>query len=187
MFRLLSYIPRLAYCARGMIVRGMIILAGGQCGGGLRVERGLRIRQGFHPGLSLGDNVYVGRNVTIDCVRGARLTIGDNATLTEAIFISCCLEVTIGDDVLIGEFCSIRDANHDISDITLPIVCQAMVPKAVGIASNVWVGRGCAILAGATIAEGAVIGANSVVLRDVPQNVVAAGAPTRIIRNRVTT
>lgn len=184
MFRLLSKIPKLANLWRGVILRRLILIAGGKCGGGLRVEKGLRIRQGLHAGWELGTDVYVGRNTTIDCLPGTLLRIGDNATITEGLFISVCERVEIGANCLIGEYCSIRDANHDISDANLPIVDQPMVPRPVIIADNVWIGRGCAILAGAMVGTGSVVGANSTVIRQLGAEGIYAGSPARLIRDR---
>jgi acetyltransferase-like isoleucine patch superfamily enzyme len=55
---------------------------------------------------------------------------------------------------------------------------------AVRIGNNVWVGAGCSILPGVTIADGAVIGARSVVTHDVPPNAIVTGVPAKIIRYR---
>jgi acetyltransferase-like isoleucine patch superfamily enzyme len=184
MFRLFRLWPKVAYRLRGIILRRLVIWGGGACGEGLRVEKGLRLRQGFHRGLKLGSNIYLGRNITIDCLENAILSIGDNTTFTESIFISCCERVTIGADTLIGEYCSIRDANHDFSDVNRPISSQPMLSKRIVIGPDVWVGRGCAILAGVQIGAGAVIAANSVVTRDIPEKVIALGAPAKPVRSR---
>lgn len=184
MFGLFRIWPKVMYRLRGIALRRLIILAGGSCGPGLRVESGLRLRQGVHRGLQFGSDVYLGRNITIDCLPSAVLQIGDNTTFTEAIFISCLERVTIGGDTLIGEFCSIRDANHDFSRIDHPIALQGMVSEPITVGPNVWLGRGCAVLSGVTIGAGAVIGANSVLTRDVPENSIAVGAPAKPIGNR---
>jgi acetyltransferase-like isoleucine patch superfamily enzyme len=176
--------PKVAYTLRGRVLRRLIIMAGGSCGQGLRVERGFRLRQGLHGGLQLGSNVYFGRNVTIDCLDTAVLSIGQNATFTESIFISCCEAVSIGADTLVGEYCSIRDANHDVSDLTRPIALQPMLAKPIEIGSDVWIGRGCAILSGVRIGAGAVIGANSVVTRDIADKTIAIGSPAKAVGHR---
>ncbi|QSB45028.1 acyltransferase [Tsuneonella flava] len=185
LLRLLAALPKIAYFTRGAVVRALIVLSGGKCEANLRVEKGFRLRQGFHPGLSIGRDVYLGRNTTIDCLPGARLEIGDNVTLTEGCFISCCEAVTIGRNSLIGEYCSIRDANHDFSDLERPICEQAMLPDSISIGEDIWIGRGSAILSGVTIGTGAVIGANSVVTRSIPSHAVAFGAPAKVKGSRL--
>jgi acetyltransferase-like isoleucine patch superfamily enzyme len=185
LFSLLALWPKVVYRIRGGFVRRLVILAGGSCGRGLRVERGFRLRQRLHAGIAFGANVYFGKDVTLDCLEGATLHIGDSVTFTQGIFISCCKGVEIGSWALIGEYTSIRDANHDHSDLSRPIAWQPMIAGPIRIGSDVWVGRGCAILSGVTIGDGAVIGANSVVARDIPEMAIAAGAPAKPIRSRL--
>jgi acetyltransferase-like isoleucine patch superfamily enzyme len=59
-----------------------------------------------------------------------------------------------------------------------------MIADPILIGSNVWIGRGCAVLPGVNIGDGAVVGANSVVNRNIAAMVVAVGAPARTIRSR---
>ena len=161
----------------------MIRWAGGECGKGLLVESGVRFRKGLHLGVKIGARVLLGKDTTIDCARGAELNIGNNVTLTQGVFIAAESRVTIGDDTLIGEYCSVRDADHGI-------VCgaringQPMASAPITIGIDVWIGRGCAVLKNASIGDGAVIGANSVVKGTIEANMIAAGAPARIIRTR---
>lgn len=183
-FRALSITTKIICRIRGLLLRTLVILAGGSCGPGLRVEKGLRIRQGIHRGWSLGKDVYIGRNTTVDCIPGAELFIGNNVTLTEGIFISVCEQVKIGNHCLIGEYSSIRDANHDISDMHKPIAWQPMLARPITISDNVWIGRGCAILSGTTIAVGAVVGANSTVNKSLAEEAIYAGSPAKLIRKR---
>jgi acetyltransferase-like isoleucine patch superfamily enzyme len=60
-----------------------------------------------------------------------------------------------------------------------------MIADPIRIGADVWVGRGCAILSGVTIGDGAVIAANSVVTRDIPSRAIAVGAPAKPIRSRL--
>ena len=78
---------------------------------------------------------------------------------------------------------SIRDANHGIEH-GRPFRTQEHKTDAISIGSDVWIGRGSAILKGVTIGHGAIIGANSVVTHDIPENAIAVGAPARIVRYR---
>jgi maltose O-acetyltransferase len=83
----------------------------------------------------------------------------------------------IGDHALIAPFASIVDENRHEAE---PGSSRAKGPVIVG--NNVWLGRNVAVLPGTTIGDGSVIGANSVVSRDIPPNCFAAGAPARVIR-----
>ncbi|MBN9245294.1 MAG: acyltransferase [Mesorhizobium sp.] len=183
----LSLVGRIAYVMRGGFYRAAIIMSGGRCGPSLRVERGFRLRHGGHRGLSIGKSVYLGAGTVIDCPYPGTLSIGDNVTLTHGVFISAAKSVTIGKDTLIGEYVSIRDANHQIDISPVPIRQQPMLAQGCEIGSDVWIGRGCAILAGSQLQDGCVVGANSVVKGDVPRNAIVAGSPAKIIRYRIKT
>ena len=106
-------------------------------------------------------------------------------TITGNTYICADEKVTIGDNVLIAEFCTIRDSDHGIAADRL-ICDQPGTSLPVTIGSDVWIGAGCAILKGATVPDGCVIGAHSVVLRNsklVPGGIYA-GTPVRLIRMR---
>lgn len=184
MFRLLSKIPKLVNLWRGVILRRLILISGGKCGARLTVEKGLRIRQGFHSRWELGTDVYVGRNTTIDCLPGALLRIGNNVSVTEGLFVSVCERVEVGANCLIGEYCSISDANRDINDANLPFVDQPLLPRLVIMADNIWIGRRFAILAGAMVGAGSVVGANSFAIRQLSTEGIYARSPARLIQNR---
>lgn len=184
-FGALSLLSRIGYHLRGRAYRCLILAAGGKCGRGLRVERGFRLRHGAHKGLEFGRNLYIGASSVLDCPAGASLAIGDDVTLTHGVFIGAAHSVILGSDVLVGEYSSIRDADHGIECMDTPIRLQPMRPKGVVVGQDVWIGRGCAILSGTTIGNGAVIGANSVVKGQFAAHVVAVGCPARVIRTRV--
>ena len=80
---------------------------------------------------------------------------------------------------MIGPNVTIVTINHDINPKTR---INAM-PKPIKIGKNVWIGADCTILPGITIGDNSIIGAGSVVTKDVPYNVVVAGNTARIIKN----
>jgi maltose O-acetyltransferase len=88
--------------------------------------------------------------------------------------------VTIGSDTMFGPAVQIYTATHPM-EYTLRRVGQEFA-KPVTIGSDVWVGGGAIILPGVTIGARSVIGAGSVVTRDVPEGVFAAGNPCRVLR-----
>jgi acetyltransferase-like isoleucine patch superfamily enzyme len=179
-----SAIAKIAILARGMFVRGRIRLHGGSCGQGLRVESGFRLRHGSHAGISIGKDVYIGMSTVFDCPSPGTLEIGNNVTLTHGVFISALDCVIIGDDSLIGEYVSIRDADHQAHVSPVPIRDQPMVPNKCILGTNVWIGRGAAILSGARLSDGCIVGANSVVKGAVVENSIVAGAPARTVGER---
>lgn len=179
----MAFVLRASYITRGVLYRLSIIVAGGRCGPGLRVEGGFRLRHGPHEGISIGKNVYIGFGSVIDCPKSGTLVIGSNVTFTHGVFISAAKSVSIGDDALIGEYVSIRDANHQ-TELNRPMRLQPMAALGCEIGSDVWIGRGCAILSGARLKTGCVIGANSVVKGEIPKHTVAVGSPARVVKPR---
>lgn len=174
---------RLREISRGIVVRWTIIFSGGQCGPRLRVDRGLRVRQGFHSGVQVGAGVCLGGDTTIDCYPGGLLTIGDGVTLTQGVFVGAIDCVTIGASAMIGEYCSIRDANHGMA-LGPAMKHQPMATSSISIGTDVWIRRGSATLAGMVVGDGAVIGANAVVTRNVDSFAIVGGSPARNIRTR---
>lgn len=169
---------------RGVFYRAVILAAGGRCGPGLRVEGGLILRHGAHKGILIGRDVYLGVGTVIDCPSTGTVVIGNGVTLTHGVFISAAQSVSIGNDALIGEYVSIRDADHKMELSTVPIRHQPMVARGCVIEGDVWIGRGAAILSGAKLGEGCVIGANAVVKGDIPGQSIAVGIPARVVSHR---
>ena len=113
-------------------------------------------------------------------ILGARVVVGENTRLWAG---PSAARVVIGDDTIIGPNAVITAANYRYSDGS-PISDQTMEEADIVIGADVWVGANAVVLAGVRIGEGAVIGAGAVVTRDVPDHVVVAGAPARIIAQR---
>ncbi len=131
-----------------------------------------------------GDNVNIGPDVSIECSTGGELLVGKRVTINRGTFIVSRKLIRIGDDVLIGEYCSIRDNDHDWSCANKPIRDQGYSIESVIIEDDVWIGRGAVITKGVTIEKGAVIGANAVVTKNVTSFAVVAGVPARKIKDR---
>ena len=100
--------------------------------------------------------------------------------------ISAYQRVAIGQQCVIADRVMFIDFDHDVADPEQPIRKQGIYKRDVVVGSNVWIGYGAQILRGVTIGDNAVIGASSVVTRDIPANAVAAGSPARVVRMRPT-
>ena len=128
------------------------------------------VQQGEKWGLTIGSGVALDQH--------GRLIIGDRAFINYGVDIAATGLVTIGADCLIGTHVSIIDnAFHDVVDRQ-----QVPPPQPVIIGDNVWIGNRAIILPGVTIGDGAVVGAGSVVTRDVAARTVVAGNPARVVR-----
>jgi acetyltransferase-like isoleucine patch superfamily enzyme len=133
--------------------------------------------------LELGAHCRFGRRVYLETSEGGVIRLGDNVRINSGTFVVAYSEVSIGRDTLIGEYVSIRDADHGVEP-GVPIRNQAHASRAIRIGEGVWIGRGVVVLKGVTIGDGAVIAANSVLTRDVAPMAIVAGAPARELRRR---
>ncbi|WP_026970498.1 sugar O-acetyltransferase [Aliagarivorans marinus] len=88
--------------------------------------------------------------------------------------------IYIGDHVMIGPNVTIATAGHPVDPALRKRVAQFNLP--VNIGNNVWLGAGVVVLPGISIGENSVIGAGSIVTKDVPANVVAVGNPCKVLR-----
>lgn len=114
---------------------------------------------------------------------GDRLHVGANSQLGANARIDP--EVYIGDNVVMAPDVVIETISHAFDDMSIPINRQGALPAAaVHIGSDVWIGTRVIIMPGVTVGDGCVIGANSVVTRDIPAGVIAVGVPCRPIRTR---
>jgi acetyltransferase-like isoleucine patch superfamily enzyme len=131
---------------------------------------------------SCGDAVAMYSNVYL--LNPQNLSLGTNVTLQPMTYIEASGDVIIGDDCSLAHGVSIMSESHVTTDRETPFKCQGMTYKPVVIGEDTWIGAKATILAGVTIGKKAIIGANSVVTKDVPDYGVAVGAPARVIKYR---
>lgn len=114
------------------------------------------------------------------CQYGTNITLGDDVTINLGAQILDMSPVTIGSNTMIGPFCGFYAGNHSIDpEERNNLICT---PGAITIGESVWLGGHTIVMAGVTIGDNSVIGAGSVVTKDIPANVIAAGNPCRVIR-----
>lgn len=128
--------------------------------------------------IRVGENLYT-RNGIVLLSDGGIIQIGNQVFLNHNVSITSLKRICIGDHVSIGNNVVIVDHDHDISGGT------GFVSSEVVIESHAWIGANCVILRGVTIGEGAVIGAGSVVNKDVPANTIVGGVPAKYIRKKM--
>ncbi|MBB3700964.1 acyltransferase [Flammeovirga yaeyamensis] len=134
--------------------------------------------------INLGNNVYIERRCTFQAVPNSYIEIGDRVSLNQGCIITALFGVKIKKNTSIGEYTSIRDNNHTFDDREKLIKDQGMNGNPIEIGENCWIGRGCIILAGVTIGDGAIIAANSVVNKNIPSNTIYGGVPAKFIKDR---
>jgi acetyltransferase-like isoleucine patch superfamily enzyme len=111
-----------------------------------------------------------------------QLSIGEGVVLSRGVHLVAFAEVQIGEGCMIGEYASVRDANHRRDGAVLREAGHRAAPVRIG--RQVWIGRGAAVLAGVHIGDGAVVAANAVVTRDVAAGAVVGGVPARPLARR---
>ena len=137
-------------------------------------------------GITINDQTYFQRGIWLYCCGvdaiKATLSVGKGCVFGYNNHITCVREVSIGDFVLTANNVYISDNLHEYVDITKPIIQQPVrFKRAVYIGSGAWIGENVSII-GASVGRNSVIGANSVVTRDIPDYCVAVGAPAKVIR-----
>jgi maltose O-acetyltransferase len=115
------------------------------------------------------------------CDYGKNIYAGKNLYMNFGCVILDCNTVKIGENVLFAPYVQIYTATHPI-DPTIRLTGKELAAQ-IEIGNNVWVGGNAIICPGLTIGDNSTIGAGSVVVKNIPANVVAAGNPCRIIRN----
>lgn len=110
-----------------------------------------------------------------------RISLGDNVTLNEWVYISGFGSCSIGNGVRIGHRTSIISADHIFADPETPIYKQSLVAAPVVIEDDCWIGCNVTILKGVRIGRGAVVAAGAVVVKDVAPLTIVGGVPARPI------
>ena len=117
--------------------------------------------------LKFGKNVQLNDYVHITAINS--VTIGDNVLMASKIFISDCTHGSYSGDS--------SDSNPDSVPIDRPLSSKPII-----IEDNVWLGEFVSVLPGVTIGKGTIVGANSVVSKDLPKYVIAVGSPAKPVK-----
>jgi acetyltransferase-like isoleucine patch superfamily enzyme len=133
--------------------------------------------------VHIGAGSRIGRRTFFETWGDGVIRLGERVTVNDGVTLVAYGEVRLGDDTMVGEYTSIRDANHGKA-AGEPVRTQAHEWAPVQIGKDAWLGRGVLVGKGVTIGDGAVVGANSVVTKPVAAHAIVAGAPARIIGER---
>ena len=154
--------------------------------------------------VQAGKNVYIGKHCSLkgkhhitleDCVTvrpyaqiwlgGGTVKIGRGSEIGERCRISISNSLEIGKKVLLSPNVYITDCDHEYRNIDIPVIDQGIVHRgqSVSIGEGSYIGINAVIVGNVKIGKHCVIGANSVVTKDVPDYCVAVGSPARVIKN----
>lgn len=130
--------------------------------------------------IELGRELFLYRDLYLETRDSGMIRIGDRCVLSRGVHLVSHAEILIEDGVMIGEYTSIRDANHKIvPGQSVRYTGHQGAP--IRIQRNAWIGRGATVLPGVTIGPEAIVGANAVVTKDVPPGAVVVGVPARLL------
>lgn len=141
-------------------------LAFAQIGAGTEIQRHCRI--------------WLGEAKTDD----PKLTIGNRVFVGQGTHLSVTRPMAIGHNTLIGAYCYLVTNQHRFATREIPIRDQGYDCQPLSVGEDVWIGAACVIMSGVTIEKGAIIGANSVVTKDVGAYEIWAGVPAKKIGQR---
>lgn len=185
--RILSYAKKVQKCVKGAKIKRKLH----QHGKVVMISPPFELKGGKY--ISVGEAFSVASGMILECwdQHGSKkyqpeIHIGNSAKFGRNNYIGCIDRITIGDNILTGSNVHITDHNHGLissKDIGIPPIKRELFSKgAVVIGDNVWLGDNVMILPKVKIGNNVIVGANSVVTQDLPDNCVAAGAPARIVK-----
>lgn len=156
-------------------------LRGARVGAGSYVSPRATLRE--HNRIVIGGRTLVGRHVELIPQHGS-IQIGNDCSVNNFVIMYGAGGITIHDECRIATGVVIVAFNHNFTDAQQPIHSQPVSAQGVLVESDVWIGARAILLDGVTVGQGSVIGAGSVVTRDVPEYCVVAGNPARFLRRR---
>jgi len=129
--------------------------------------------------IHLGKNALIYPGVYLETQGAGSITLGDGVVLSRGVHIVAFDAVVLGDGCMVGEYSSIRDANHRLS--TESVRHSGHDSAAIQMGRNVWLGRGVSVLMGASLGDHSVVAANAVVNKTVLAGQIVGGVPAKLL------
>ena len=166
--------------------RGVVIRCPGQIGLGNHVmldDYVVLDAKGTGSHVMIGERVLIGRASVLSC-NEATIQIGDFVSIGPAVHILSKSRVQVCSHVQVGAGAKLVGGSHATDDPDIPITQQERTSEGIVLEDNVWIGASAVLLDGVSIGSGSIVGAGSVVNKDVPPDTVVLGNPARAIQNR---
>lgn len=133
--------------------------------------------------IFIGDKVCVSRFVEFTVTRGAKLQIEDGTFIGRGAVISAHNCISIEDNVLLAEYVSIHDNNHQLDNPDIPVNRQGFVSAELIIGAGSWIGAQATLVKGCGLGRRCVVGAGAVVTKSFPDSQTIVGIPARALQN----
>ncbi|MDF3128809.1 acyltransferase [Kiritimatiellaeota bacterium B1221] len=178
-----------AECGRGLIIGRNVTLRGTKkilMGANVAIDDGAVLdARGDEAVIVMGDRALVSRNSILRS-RNGRIEIGEGCDIGANCILATDSKLLLGKKGLVAAFCYIiAGGNHVYQDPTIPIIDQGFQSRGgVEIGPDVWLGSHCAVMDGVTIGRGTVVGAHSLVNKELPEHRVAWGSPAKVQKRR---
>ena len=158
-------------------------------GDNVRIGKRVSIDALSQEGIQLADNVKIGdysQIIGTGSIRnmGVGLKIGKNSSFSEYSVFGSAGGIVIGEDVIAGQNIRFHAENHNYKDSNRIIREQGVNRKGISVGNNCWIGAGAVFLDGSSIGSGCIVSANAVVTKKFPDNVIIGGIPAKILKNR---
>jgi acetyltransferase-like isoleucine patch superfamily enzyme len=151
-----------------------------------RVGKNVKIKPFFFDTTTLQIEMHAASrlndNVTIQGC--GHFILGENSFLMPYAIICVNEKISIGKNVMIADYVSIRDDDHRFDRIDIPMIEQGLVTSPIIIEDDVWIGHAAIIKRGITVGRGAIVGAGAIVTKNVPPYAIVAGVPAKILKYR---
>ena len=134
-------------------------------------------------GIFIGDGVFIGRNTILNCKNGD-IILEDRVNISFNCMIFSASEVRVGASTLIAAYCYLVGGTHHYDDPSIPVLDQGRSSQGIRLGPGGWLGAHVTVFDGVEIGENVIVGAASVVNKNLPGFVIATGMPARIIRKR---
>lgn len=140
-------------------------------------------------GIEFGDNVVIGAysiiRANVLANLGAGLQMGKDSALDAYSFVGAAGQITIGENVIMGQHVSFHSENHNHDRTDIPIKQQGMRRLGIVVEDDCWVGSNTVFLDGCHVETGCVIGAGSLVGGRIPAYSIVVGVPARVVGSRL--
>ena len=162
-----------------------------RCGKNVKFEDYAEIHGLTSIGLKFGNDVTISRGVMIRPSSyygkdlGYGLEMGDNSSIGPYGYVGCSGKIVIGKNVMFGPKCSLFAENHVFEDTNSTIKSQGVSQKGIVVEDDCWIGSNVTILDGVRIGKGSVIGAGTLISKDIPDNSIIMDRRDKVKKERL--